>query len=96
MGLRGNATAIPVVKVKEGAAMAAAAICIHGTCPVSVYSIPEKPWPSTVRANSPAFVQVDEPVIKSNSTWVPFVTPYLSRNNDARPVRRGGIYGGSL
>jgi len=43
MGLLGKATAIPVVKVNDGVAMAAAAICIHGTCPVSVYNMPEKP-----------------------------------------------------
>tara|TARA_Y100001954_G_scaffold235714_1_gene294104 strand:+ start:3468 stop:3710 length:243 start_codon:yes stop_codon:yes gene_type:complete len=80
MGLLGNATAIPVVNVRDGAANAAAAICIHGTCPVSVYNIPEKPWLSTLLANSPAEPQVDEPVIKSNSTSVPLFLPYLSGN----------------
>ena len=42
IGLRGNATAMPVLKCKSGAAIAAAAIFIHGTSEVSVNSIPEK------------------------------------------------------
>ena len=36
IGLRGKATAMPVLNVSVGAAVAAAAICIHGTWLVSV------------------------------------------------------------
>jgi hypothetical protein len=50
IGLRGNATAIPVLNVNFGAAIAAAAIIIHGTLPASVNSIPENPADSSSRA----------------------------------------------
>lgn len=48
IGLRGNATAIPVENSRVGAA---AAIDIHGVWVVSVNTIPEKPACSTSRAS---------------------------------------------
>ena len=71
IGLRGKATEIPVLKWSAGAAVAAAAIDIHGVWLVSVNSIPEKPLASTSRASWAAPAQVDGPTIRSNCTCPP-------------------------
>src|SRR5215468_10141369 len=65
IGLIGNATAIPVENISDGAAEAAAAMLIHGVWPVSVKSIPEKPAASTRRAVSAASAQLVGPTITS-------------------------------
>ncbi len=67
IGLRGNATAMPVQKCSVGAAVAAVAIFIHGTSDVSVNSIPENPLASSDRASSAVSAHVPAPVIRSNS-----------------------------
>lgn len=66
IGLRGNATAMPVQNSSEGAALEAAAIDIHGVWVCSVKSIPENPTFSILRARSAVAAQVCEPVIRSN------------------------------
>jgi len=68
MGLRGNATAIPVEKCRVGAAMAAVAMTIQGTWLLSVINIPEKPLASNFFANSAASDQVEARAMRSNST----------------------------
>ena len=57
---------MPVVNSSVGAAVAAAAIDIHGVWLVSVNSIPEKPWASTSRASCALAAQVVAPTIRSN------------------------------
>jgi hypothetical protein len=83
IGLRGKATAIPVEKWRLGAAIAAAAIFIHGTSDVSVYNIPENPLASSRRAKSAVSAQVPDPVIRSNSTF-----PSALRRYDTRRAGR--------
>jgi hypothetical protein len=60
---------MPVLNDNLGAAVAAAAIIIQGTCPASVKSMPEKPAASSCVAISALFFQVSPPVIRSNSTF---------------------------
>ena len=66
MGLRGKATAIPVLSSRLGAACAATANDIHGVWLVSVKSRPEKPASSTARASWAVSAHVEPPVIRSN------------------------------
>ena len=66
IGLRGNATAIPVENSSRGAAMAAAVIIIHGTCPASVNNMPEKPACSSPVASSAVRRHDMFPAIRSN------------------------------
>ncbi len=56
---------MPVVNSSVGAAVAAAAIAIHGAWDVSVNSIPEKPACSTSRARAAVSAQVAAPVMRS-------------------------------
>ena len=65
MGLRGNATAMPVAKSSFGDAVAAAAMLIQGTWPPSVNSMPEKPASSSRTARSALSCQVIVPTITS-------------------------------
>lgn len=65
MGLRGNATATPVLNSSDGAAMAAAAIDIQGVWLVSVNTIPENPARSTSIAKRAVGSHAEVPVMRS-------------------------------
>ena len=58
---------MPVVNISVGAAMAAAAIDIHGVWLVSVNRRPEKPASSARRAVSALWAHVLAPIMRSNS-----------------------------
>ena len=80
MGLRASATAMPVLNSSSGAAVAAAAIIIHGTWLVSVNSIPENPADWTEAASAALSCQRMLPVIKSNFMIAPLTAPTDNRS----------------
>src|SRR5215218_5150023 len=94
MGLRGKATAMPVVSSRVGAAVAAEAIDIHGVWLVSVNNMPEKPWSATSRASWALAAHVDGPTIRSNRMRAHFRLVVLvgagcARTSPDRRVRAG-------
>jgi mannose-6-phosphate isomerase-like protein (cupin superfamily) len=95
MGLRGNATAMPVLNSSEGAAWAAAASDIHGVWVVSVNNMPEKPAPSRSRASRAVAAHVEEPVVRSNrmcqSSEVVFEMVSIESRLSAPPIRARSV-----